>query len=94
MNLVATTPNAMGYSGMGYRTDAVRILKVAKRSGEPAILPSIASTLDKSYPIARPMFVYTAGEPAAHIKKYIDWILSEPGQSLLAENGYVPLPKQ
>lgn len=94
VNLVATTPNAMGYSGMGYRTDAVRILKVAKRSGEPAILPSIASTLDKSYPIARPMFVYTAGEPAAHIKKYIDWILSEPGQSLLAENGYVPLPKQ
>jgi phosphate transport system substrate-binding protein len=94
VNLVSTTPNAIGYSGMGYRTDAVKILRVAKKAGEPAVMPSIASTLDKSYPIARPMFVYTAGEPAPHVKRYIDWILSEPGQRILTENGYVPLPKQ
>ncbi len=94
VNLVSTTPNAIGYSGMGYRTDAVKILRVAKKAGESAVTPSIASTLDKSYPIARPMFVYTAGEPAPHVKRYIDWILSEPGQRILTENGYVPLPKQ
>jgi len=91
VNLVGTTPNSIGYSGMGYRTDAVKILKVARKAGEPAIAPSVASTLDKSYPIARPMFMYTAGEPAPHIKGYIDWILSPTGQKVLADHGYVPL---
>lgn len=92
VNLVGTTPNSIGYSGMGYHTHAVKALKVSK-SGGPAVLPSIETTLDKSYPIARPLFLYTAGEPAAHVKKYIDWMLSEPGQHVLKDNGYVPLPK-
>jgi phosphate transport system substrate-binding protein len=94
VNLVGTTPNAMGYSGMGYRTDAVKILRVAMSAGAPAVAPSIATTLDKTYPISRPMFVYTAGEPGPRVKKYIDWILSAPGQKVLVENGYVPLPAQ
>ena len=94
VNLVGTTPNSIGYSGMGYRTDAVKFLKVSRKGGAPAVLPSVASTLDKSYPISRPMFVYTAGEPAPHVKKYIEWLLSEPGQRILVDNGYVPLPAQ
>lgn len=94
VNLVGTTPNAIGYSGMGYRTDQVKILRVASRADEPAVLPSIASTLDKTYPISRPMFMYTAGEPAPRVKEYIDWILSEPGQRILSDTGYVPLPRQ
>ena len=94
VNLVGTTPNAIGYSGMGYRTAAVKVLKVARKPGEPSVMPSIESTLDKTYPIARPMFLYTAGEPAPHVKQYIDWILSDTGENILKENGYVPLPKQ
>jgi phosphate transport system substrate-binding protein len=94
VNLVATTPNAIGYSGMGYKTDAVKVLRVARKAGEPAVAPSIQTTLDKTYPISRPMFLYTAGEPAPHVKVYIDWILADAGQRILADNGYVPLPKQ
>jgi phosphate transport system substrate-binding protein len=94
VNLVGTTPNAIGYSGMGYRTDKVKVLKVAKKAGEPAVAPTIESTLDKSYPISRPMFVYTAGAPEPHIQHYIDWLLSDEGQTVLKEHGYVPLPRQ
>jgi phosphate transport system substrate-binding protein len=94
VNLVGTTPNSIGYSGMGYRTGAVKILKVSPRTGEPAIEPTIATTLDKTYPIARPMFVCTAGEPQPHVRAYIDWILSDAGQKILTDNGYVPLSKQ
>jgi phosphate transport system substrate-binding protein len=94
VNLVGTTPNSIGYSGMGYRTAAVKFLKVSKQAGSPSVLPSIESTLDKTYPISRPMFLYTAGEPEPGVKKYIEWILSEPGQRILVENGYVPLPAQ
>jgi phosphate transport system substrate-binding protein len=93
VGLIAKTPNAIGYSGMGYATPEVKQLKVSKKKGEKGVAPSIATTLDKTYPIARPMFMYTAGEPVPAVKKYIEWILAEPGQKIVAETGYVPLPK-
>ncbi len=93
VELVSKTPNAIGYSGMGYATPSVKMLKVSKKKGEPAGAPSIASTHDHTYPIARPMFFYTAGDPSATVKKYIDWVLSDAGQKIVAETGYVPLPK-
>jgi phosphate transport system substrate-binding protein len=91
---VGSNPNAIGYSGMAFKTPAVKVLKVSKKTGDPAVAPSIESTLDKSYPISRPMFVYTAGEPKADVKTYIDWLLSDAGQAILKEQGYVPLPKK
>jgi phosphate transport system substrate-binding protein len=94
VDLIAKTPNAIGYSGMGYATPAVKHLKVSKKKGEKAVEPTIPTTLDKSYPIARPMFMYTAGDPAPHVKKYLHWILSEAGQKIVADTGYVPLPKK
>ena len=92
--IVSQTAGAIGFSGMAYATDAVKVLKVSKKAGEPGVAPSIATTLDKSYPISRPLFMYTAGEPEGAAKKYIDWILSDAGQQLEKENGYVPLPKK
>jgi len=94
VDLIAKTPNAIGYSGMGYATPAVKQIKVSKKKGEPGVAPSIATTLDKTYPIARPMYMYTAGDPAPHIKKYLDWIMASPGQKIVEETGYVPLPKK
>jgi phosphate transport system substrate-binding protein len=93
VDLISKTPNAIGYSGMGYATPAVKQLKVSKKKGEKAVEPNIANALDKTYPISRPMFMYTAGEPAPHVKKYLDWIMSADGQKIVAETGYVPLPK-
>ena len=94
VELVSRTPNAIGYSGLGYRTDKVKVLKVGKKKGAPYVLPSIPTTWDKSYPIARPMFMYTPGQPATHVQKYIDWILAADGQKIIEESGYVPLPKK
>ena len=94
VELIATTPNAIGYSGLGYATPAVKILKVAKKKGEPAIQPSIETTLNKTYPIARPMFMYTPGTPPPHVQKYLDWVLTDSGQKIVQDTGYVPLPKK
>jgi phosphate transport system substrate-binding protein len=94
VNLVGTTPNAIGYSGMGYRTDAVKMLRVARKAGERAVEPSVGSALDKTYPISRPMFVYTVGDPPAHVAEYIEWVLSDLGQKVLEDNGYVPLSRK
>ena len=56
--------------------------------------PSIATVHDNSYPISRPLFMYTPGDPPEHVKKYIDWVMSDAGQKIVEESGYVPLPKK
>jgi phosphate transport system substrate-binding protein len=90
---VGKTPGAIGYSGLGYATPAVKILKVSAKKGEPGVVPSNATVLDKTYPIARPMFMYTPGEPAGHVKQYLDWVLGPAGQKVVEDTGYVPLGK-
>ncbi len=93
VELVASTPTAIGYSGMGYATPAVKMLKVKKTAADPAFEPNNENTLAKTYPIARTLQVYTLGEPQDATKKYIDWILSDAGQKVVAASGYVPLPE-
>lgn len=93
VDLVASTPTAIGYSGMGYNEPGkVKMLKVSSKPGQPAVEPSVANTLDKSYPIARSLQIYTLGEPTDEVKKYIDWSMSDAGQKILEACGYVPLP--
>jgi phosphate transport system substrate-binding protein len=94
VELVGKTPGAIGYSGLGYATSAVKIVKVAKKKGDTAVLPSNATVLDKTYPIARPLFMYTPGEPSENAKKYLAWIVSDAGQKVVEASGYVPLPKK
>lgn len=93
VELVSTTPTAIGYSGMGYATPKVKMLKVAQKAGEPAYSPTVENVLNKHYPIARSLHLYTLGEPQGEIKKYIDWILSNEGQKIVEETGYVPIRK-
>ena len=88
---VAKTPRAMGYSGMGYKTDKVNWLKVSKKKGEPGIAPGIEVARNGTYPIARKLYIYTAGEPSGEVKAYIDWILSPAGQKIVEHEGFVPL---
>ena len=93
VELVANTPSAIGYSGMGYNTPAVKQLKVSKKAGDPGVAPTVESTLDHTYPIARPLYMYTLGEPTGAVKKYLDWIHSDAGQKIVLKSGYVNLEK-
>jgi phosphate transport system substrate-binding protein len=93
VELIGNTPCAIGYSGMGYATAAVKKLRVARQSGEPYYDANVDNTLSKTYPIARPLYIYTHGVPNEATQKYIKWIMSEAGQSIVEQIGYVPLPK-
>jgi len=92
VELVASTKTAIGYSGMGYATPAVKMLRLSPATGKPSVAPTAANALDKSYPLARSLQVYTLGEPTGATKAYIDWILSPAGQKIVEQNGYVPVP--
>jgi phosphate transport system substrate-binding protein len=91
VELIAKTPGAIGYSGLGYATPAVKIVKISKVKGEQGIVPSIATVHDKSYPISRPLYMYTSGEPGPVAAKYMAWIMSPDGQDILQKTGYIPL---
>jgi phosphate transport system substrate-binding protein len=91
VDLVEKTACAIGYSGLAYATDHVKKLCIATQPGSPCVVPSVATASDHSYPIARPLFMYTNGEPRGEIKKYLDWILSDAGQCILLKKGYAPV---
>jgi len=92
VELVSTTPCAIGYSGLAYATEHVKMLAVSKE-GAPTVAPSVETASDGSYPIARPLFMYTRGEPAGAVKEYLDWILSPEGQGIISKKGYAPVSK-
>jgi len=93
VELVSKTPGAIGYSGMGYATPEVKTLRLARVAGDKSFAPTVENTLNHTYPIARPLFMYTLGEPDGPTRKYLDWILSPAGQKIVIQSGYVPLPK-
>jgi phosphate transport system substrate-binding protein len=91
VDLVEKTPCAIGYSGLAYATDHIKMACIAQETGGACVSPSVATASDKSYPIARPLMMYTNGEPTGHIKEYMDWILSDAGQCILLKKGYAPV---
>ena len=93
VELIGKTVGAIGYSGLGYATPAVKILKIAKVKGAVGIAPSIATVHDNTYPISRPLFMYTPGEPNATTAAYLTWVLGVDGQKIVQATGYIPLVK-
>ena len=90
VDLVEHTACAIGYSGLAYATPDVKIPCIETEDGG-CVAPSVETTLDGTYPIARPLFMYTLGEPTGHVKEYLDWILSDEGQCILSNKGYAPV---
>jgi len=91
VDLVEHTPCAIGYSGLAYATDNVKMACIAEETGGACISPSVQTASDRSYPIARPLFMYTDGEPTGAIKAYMDWIKSDTGQCIIFKKGYAPV---
>lgn len=88
---VRNNPNAIGYDGLGYVPDDLKMIAIAKEEGRTYVLPSIETVNDKSYAVARDLYMYTNGEPTGVIKEYLDWILSAEAQQIVADLGFVPV---
>lgn len=88
---VRQNPNAIGYDGLGYVTPEVKVIAIARNSQEEYVIPSADSVNQGSYPIARELYMYTAGQPEYLIQQYLSWIVSPVGQKIVTENGFVPI---
>jgi len=82
---VAKTPGAIGYAGLGYITSKIKAVTV------DGIECNKETVLSGVYPLSRPLFMYTNGNPQGEVKQFIDFVLSNEGQKLVEENGYVGL---
>ncbi len=87
---VRDNPNAIGYDGLGYVTSEVKTVAIARQAGEAHVAPSAGSVNDKTYPIARDLYMYTRGEPSGATKAYLDWILTPEAQAIVTELGFIP----
>lgn len=83
---VSKNQNAIGYIGIGYVNETVKALSVNGIQGTPQ------TTLDGTYPISRPLFMFTKGWPKGDTLNFINYVLHpSKGQKLVGEAGFVPL---
>jgi phosphate transport system substrate-binding protein len=94
VNGVAKDKFAMGYGGIGYKTEDVKVIAVAPKAGEPAVPATTETVSQKKYPISRALQIYIPKKPSGVLKEYLEFILSPAGQKIIASEkvGFVDLP--
>lgn len=89
VDTVQKTPCAIGYSGLAYATPDISMPCI--RTGDQCVAATVETARNGSFPISRPLFMYTQGEPTGKVKTYLDWIMSDEGQCIIATKGYSPI---
>lgn len=88
---VSRNENAVGYYGLGYISPRQKVVPVAKEAGSPAVAPNIETIRANAYPISRPLYLFTKGEPAGAVKDFLDFVHSPAGQKIVRDTEFVPI---
>jgi phosphate transport system substrate-binding protein len=86
-NKLESTPGAVGPLSTGFVEGRDKLAVVTLEG----IAPSAENVANGTYPMSRPLYVVTDGKPKGDTKKFIDYLLSDKGQALLAPHGYLTL---
>lgn len=86
-------PHALGYVGMGFINNNVKALSISNWNSDEFVYPSIENVKSGKYPISRPLYLYTNGQPQKMAKDFIDFALSPQGQKIVVETDFVPVGK-
>ncbi|MEO0116720.1 MAG: PstS family phosphate ABC transporter substrate-binding protein [candidate division WOR-3 bacterium] len=94
VDAVSSDISGIGYVGLGYVKEAkgIKVLAIAQTEKGPYFSPLVPEELGK-YPIARYLYQYTNGKPKGDAKRFIEWELSDAGQKIVEEVGFLPLPE-
>jgi phosphate transport system substrate-binding protein len=77
---VATTPNTIGYLSFGFLDESTSPVPI------DGVEPTVDNVKNDSYPIARPLNMLTQGAPSDLAQAFLDFILSDAGQEIVAED--------
>lgn len=83
LQTVSQSEGAIGYVGIGYLDKRIKAIKVE------GVYPTVETVIDGTYPISRPLFMYTNGKPKGLCARFIDFVLSPKGQKIVEEEGFV-----
>jgi phosphate transport system substrate-binding protein len=93
---VATGLNAIGYSGIGYKTSGVRAVPLARKEGADYVEATTANAINGTYPLSRVLYVYVNKAPNKPLTpmalEFLKMVLSKQGQEVVVKDGYIPLP--
>lgn len=83
---VMTTEGAVGYVGLAF-TEGLKVLSIND------VMPTPETVNDKTYPIARPLYMYTNGEPeeGSHLAAFLNLYQTADGKKIIEEQGFVPV---
>jgi phosphate transport system substrate-binding protein len=87
---VSENPAAVGYLGMGWARPGVSVPSVSTRQGAAPVKATADSVRSGSYPISRPLLLYTRGEPQGELRRFLQFILAGEGRRLISEHGFIP----
>jgi phosphate transport system substrate-binding protein len=88
---IAGNIDAIGYYGMGYVSKNQKAVSIAKDANSPYELPTVDNVISGKYPISRPMYLYTNGEPNGLVQRFVDFALSKQGQEIVVKTDFVPV---
>ncbi|SFX37443.1 PstS family phosphate ABC transporter substrate-binding protein [Marinospirillum alkaliphilum] len=92
---ISTSLNAIGYSGIGYRTSSVRAVPIAVAEGQPFIEATAEQASRGDFPLSRFLYVYVNQRPNQPLppleREFIRMLLSHQGQQVVLRDGYIPL---
>jgi phosphate transport system substrate-binding protein len=92
---VSKHPCAIGYSGMSFLNNSVKTLCISKTTSKQGCIPPTATfTLNHQYPLSRPLFMYTLGEPKGETRDFLTWVRGKEGQHILRKAGFVSPPNK
>jgi len=80
---VSRNSNAIGYVGFGYLTRNIKALIL------DGIEPTYENVRNGLYPLSRNLYLYTSQQPEGAVKRFIDFILSDKGQNIIEEEGFI-----
>ncbi len=93
---VANQINAIGYSGIGYKTSGVRALPISDKPFSAYVEANEANAISGDYPLSRFLFIYVNKKPNQPLNpleaEFIKLIMSKAGQETVVKDGYIPLP--
>jgi phosphate transport system substrate-binding protein len=76
---------AIGFISFGYVDSTVKALSI------DGIEATVENAKSGTYPIVRPLYFLTKTEPTGPVKDFIDFCLSDEGQKIVADEGYISI---
>jgi phosphate transport system substrate-binding protein len=90
-NKVASTKGALSQLSSSW-ADGRKVFALGIKSDDGELVaPTNENIANRKYPMSRPLFLLTNGEPAGDVKTLVDFVLSERGQELVKKHGYLRL---